>query len=1302
MVTTHNFLCRDLNTRATDFIKLGSILLTLLLFFSQAVNAAPTVIHAGASASSGQTKWSSSLGCTSCHIDPPSDASFDGSAGGSGNEPNNPLSFYARDPNNISTVVNTTAVSEDMGSGNVTLATNNKEDLSAYFATYITPQLDTINNLTLNPGDSYPSTAANQVSPVTGQDYLVDSTTYDDNNTFPTGLGIGSTTGVISGTAPTLTSPFVGTITIRAKNVNNATRGTTAFTLTIRAVQNITFTAPSISQGGTATLTATSSNSGGAAITFTSLTNSVCTVSGNTLTALAASNGLTCTVRASQAASGNFLAGTTQSSVTVGPGVQTINFGSTPTVLVGGTGTVSATGGGSGNPVTFSSSTPTQCTTSGTNGSTVTGVAAGTNNCTILADQAAGGGFNAAAQVSLTFSIGKASPTITFGSAPTIVEGGTGLVSATSSNTTGAALVFSSATPAVCSISGTTVTSITTGTCTIQASQAADANNNAATNSQNITIGSAPPTVASATFKVKLNTTTVLDLSPFTTGSSITGIRITTAPQHGTATVSGEKITYTPVEDFFGKDTIQFTAFGTLGESSPATVTIEIDERPDPTKNQKVMGMMNSQTDTTKRMARTQTGFLQLRTESLHNRFRGGSSSSNATLTGLAPSRGVPLSQAEKIDQISKQLESQNKSQASTPSSVALAETPDGNAAVQAVALLGGAGSINRPVTKLTPAEQTLASIGNTLVAALNSQSINLAGLSAKIGGDASGENDPIEIWMMGNIRFGARDNNDGDVLSRFRTSGVTIGMDKKFTKNLILGVGIGYAREKTDISDDGSQSIARGMSGSLYASYMPYQNWFLDGAIGYGVTDFDSDRFVDSVGDFAKMSRTGKQYFGVLSTSYEFKQDGLLFAPYMRLNLERNKLDSGTENGAGNNNLSFSEQTSTTGQVALGFRAEATHKIDAGLAIPHARIEFQRSIDKNDTSSIRYADQLGGGAFNLSSTTNNSRGILLGFGNNFILNNGLRLSFEYQTLRGDGEDNSQSLFFRVAKDLGGPEYQQAAIASSDEALTKLGVRLDAAYTYDDNVSRSELSSDKERDSIYSLRLNKNFTFNTSEHTRIVLGGFLGGERFDRFRGLENISAGLQGEFQYRPSGAFSAPTYGVLVKSSIEEYQSRLRDSNRYAAGITFRKPWSEKLNIFSSVTYNVRQSNSEVFDTQDTSARVNFDYMITKKSSVYLAGEYRFGDTLSAGSPSIKNADMADVLESDDVFTDKQLTQYRFKGKTYMGTLGLNVPLGPRDAIDLSWRYIQSTPDDIPSYVDTDVKYKVNQFSLVYLVRF
>jgi hypothetical protein len=75
-------------------------------------------------------------------------------------------------------------------------------------------------------------------------------------------------------------------------------------------------------------------------------------------------------------------------------GRQSINLGTAPSLVVGGTGLVSATGGGSGNPVTFSSTTTGICTIAG---SAVTGITAGI--CTIAANQAGNASYAAAAEV---------------------------------------------------------------------------------------------------------------------------------------------------------------------------------------------------------------------------------------------------------------------------------------------------------------------------------------------------------------------------------------------------------------------------------------------------------------------------------------------------------------------------------------------------------------------------------------------------------------------------------------------------------------------------------------------------------------------------------------------------------------------------------------------------------------------------------------------------------------------------------------------------------------------------------------
>src|SRR6185369_15864253 len=132
----------------------------------------------------------------------------------------------------------------------------------------------------------------------------------------------------------------------------------------------------------------------------------------------------------------------------------------------------------------FTSSTTSVCTVSGT---TVTIVGAG--GCTINANQAGNANYSAAPQVSQSFSVGKASQSITFGALANKAFGNPPFtISATA--TSGLAVTFTSATTGVCTVSGSTVTIVAAGTCTINANQAGNANYNpAAQVSQSFTVG---------------------------------------------------------------------------------------------------------------------------------------------------------------------------------------------------------------------------------------------------------------------------------------------------------------------------------------------------------------------------------------------------------------------------------------------------------------------------------------------------------------------------------------------------------------------------------------------------------------------------------------------------------------------------------------------------------------------------------------------------------------------------------------------------------------------------------------------
>ena len=155
--------------------------------------------------------------------------------------------------------------------------------------------------------------------------------------------------------------------------------------------------------------------------------------------------------------------------LSVTQGSQTIAFGALPNQPLGTPPfSVSATAT-SGLPVSFASSTTSVCSVSG---AIVTLVALGT--CTIQATQAGNTDYAAALPVNQSFQVTRGSQAIIFGALSNQVFGAAPFpVSATA--TSGLPVSLASTTTTVCSVSGAIVTLVALGTCTIQATQAGNA-----------------------------------------------------------------------------------------------------------------------------------------------------------------------------------------------------------------------------------------------------------------------------------------------------------------------------------------------------------------------------------------------------------------------------------------------------------------------------------------------------------------------------------------------------------------------------------------------------------------------------------------------------------------------------------------------------------------------------------------------------------------------------------------------------------------------------------------------------------
>ena len=372
-------------------------------------------------------------------------------------------------------------------------------------ATGITYQLNWLNvppgtySLTAaatNDKDDYDQTAPVTITVVKGSQVIsgfspATPITYANNITFSLSASGGasgntvtfasSSQTVCSVTGSVATILLAGSCTLTANQVGNtyynaAPQATTTVTIN-KANQTISSFSPATpityANGASFALSATGGASGNA-ISFASTSPSVCSVTGNTATLQTAG---TCILTADQVGNINYHPAT-QATATVtinkaNQGIAGFNPASPKTYAANATFALTATGGASGNAVTFASTAPTVCVVSG---SIVTVQSAGA--CTLTADQAGDGNHNAAPQAVAAVTITKATQSITGFSPASLItysSSGTFTLSATGGASNNP-LAFASTTPAVCSVNGNTATVMSAGTCTLTADQMGNVN----------------------------------------------------------------------------------------------------------------------------------------------------------------------------------------------------------------------------------------------------------------------------------------------------------------------------------------------------------------------------------------------------------------------------------------------------------------------------------------------------------------------------------------------------------------------------------------------------------------------------------------------------------------------------------------------------------------------------------------------------------------------------------------------------------------------------------------------------------
>jgi sugar lactone lactonase YvrE len=444
---------------------------------------------------------------------------------------------------------------------------------SLTFATTAVGQVssDSPQAITLSNAGNAPLTLpviGGQNNPGIASGYLLDTSAASDCPVIASGspapglLTAGASCLLSISFSPVSAGSNAGSLTIVDNNLNaqapNYTSQTIQFRGSGQVIQSQTINFPAIATqtaGGTVNLSATASS--GLAVSFTSLTPSICMVSGNSASLLMFGN---CTIQASQAGNSQYSpAPNVDQSFLVNLANQSIAFPGMAAQIAGGTVNLSATAS-SGLAVSFTSLTSSVCTVSGSMASLIK-----TGTCAIQASQAGNNQYSAAPNVSQNVTVNAVGQQSINFPAIAAQTAGTALnLSATASS--GLTVSFTSLTPAICTVSGSSASLITGGTCTIEASQPGNSQYGAASNvSRSFIVNLAKQTISFAAIASQ-NIGTTLNLSA-TASSGLTVNFSSTTP--AVCTVSGDSASLIAL----GNCSIEASQTGNLDYAAAAPVT---------------------------------------------------------------------------------------------------------------------------------------------------------------------------------------------------------------------------------------------------------------------------------------------------------------------------------------------------------------------------------------------------------------------------------------------------------------------------------------------------------------------------------------------------------------------------------------------------------------------------------------------------------------------------------------------------------------------------------------------------------
>jgi uncharacterized protein with beta-barrel porin domain len=179
-------------------------------------------------------------------------------------------------------------------------------------------------------------------------------------------------------------------------------------------------------------------------------------------------------------------------------------------------------------------------------------------------------------------------------------------------------------------------------------------------------------------------------------------------------------------------------------------------------------------------------------------------------------------------------------------------------------------------------------------------------------------------------------------------SASAVLGMDYRFNDKTFAGVAGRYSQSKIDLNQNAGSMDADDVNLTLYSTYYPGQDWYIEGTAHYGQGKFDLTREIDftlpgvTTDETATSSTDGNQYGLSVGGGYEWVfQDGAVSEVLGGLYYRQTKIDAYSETGAGGLNLRLNEQDIDSLQFRLGTQLSKAASFSWGVLLPQINLNW-------------------------------------------------------------------------------------------------------------------------------------------------------------------------------------------------------------------------------------------------------------------------------------------------------------------------------------------------------------------------